>query len=219
MTVKKRLVKSNNSWRYVNGRPIVEVSNCKVELDLSFEGRKKPITERVFNSACAFEIADEILSQPPARSYITRPVKRGEVVFRAVLPSELCLTANKLATRGMQGASWRLAEIKKKLWALLKTQAIPFAANRNKWPLKPEKASTSRPQVIATKFSYRSPDVGSNPAKAAIDMLQRVTNVGQKNRMGLIWSDAPKYVEQIHHWEFCPHEFPAFVLIEVTTGR
>lgn len=165
-----------------------------------------------FEYDAALARADRILSVPPARAFIERPERLPTLVFRAAVEARLCLEANKLATGRIQRNRWILAGIKNELWQSLSTQALPWTRYRHYWPFTP--VDGVRPQVIATKFSARSPDVGANPAKAAIDMLQ-VRNAQSKHRMGIIQHDAPRWVQQIHYWEFQPAAEQAFVMIEV----
>jgi hypothetical protein len=167
-----------------------------------------------FDWRAALLRADTILSEPPRKAHVKRPTDLlDHVVFRAALPSELCMTANRLATGTMQKCPWRIGEIKDDLWGKLDPQALHWLRYRRHWPFVP--VGGVRPQVLAIKFSGRAPDVGSNPAKAAIDMLQKATSIGQKHRMGIILSDSPERVEQLHWWEQQPMKYPAFLLIEV----
>lgn len=166
-----------------------------------------------FDWHAALTRADAILSAPPARAFIERPARLPTLVFRAAIEARLCLEANKLATGRMQRNSWRLAEIKRDLWTQLSIQAYAWLKYREYWPFEP--IDGVRPQVIATKFSARPPDVGANPAKAAIDMLQIQSPLRTERRIGIIRRDAPNSVQQVHGWEFQPMAFPAFVLLEV----
>lgn len=110
------------------------------------------------------------------------------------------------------------AGIASKLWKQLEAQALTWSQYRFAWPLSLEGA---RPQVVAIKFSNRSPDTGSNPAKKAIDMLtchkwlNKAELKSTKHRLGIIQDDRPECVEQVHLWEYLPAKHAAFVLIEV----
>lgn len=168
--------------------------------------------------------ADAILSAPPARAFIERPSRLPTLVFRAALDAKLCLETNKLATGRMQRNSWRIGEIKNALWESLSAQSLRWSRYRCYWPF--ESVDGVLPQVIATKFSGRPPDVGANPAKAAIDMLQLYSFKKQNRRishslaivsrrLGIIRNDSPSSVQQIHCWEFQPMKYTAFVLLEV----
>lgn len=120
--------------------------------------------------------------------------------------------------RAFATAGWMHADSSKRLWDHLKEQAKLWLKYKPWWPIE---LAEGRPQVVATKFSSRSPDVGSNPAKKAIDMLTpaRWTNRAEhkftKHRLGVIKDDRPECVEQVHHWELLPAEYPAFILLEV----
>ncbi len=166
-----------------------------------------------FDYHAALTRADSILSAPPARAFIERPQRLPTLVFRAAIEARLCLEMNKLATGRMQRNPWLLSSIKAELWGHLNQQSAPWLAYRRYWPF--DVVDGVRPQVIATKFSARSPDVGANPAKAAIDMLQKATRIDQKRRIGIIRRDSPDCVQQIHYWEFQRQCEQAFVLIEV----
>jgi hypothetical protein len=167
----------------------------------------------------ALALADLIRRQPPARSYIVRPTLLPIVVFRVALDSKLCLAANVTARRAFASNSWMHADVKGKLWDAINQQLAPWLTYRHLWPFKPH--AGVRPQVIATKFSARAPDVGSNPAKAAIDMLSEPRWIDRsklkrsKHRIGIIRDDRPEEVEQLHCWEYQPQRFPAFLIVEI----
>lgn len=97
-------------------------------------------------------------------------------------------------------------------------QAKPWLRYRWAWPLQLE---GRRPQVVAVKFSSHPNDEGSNPAKAAIDMLtcHKWINKSElkrtKHRIGIIADDRRSSVDQHHWWEHLPRDQRAFVLIEV----
>lgn len=140
-------------------------------------------------------------------------------MFRAVIPAHLCLEANKAVSLGfIKKARFIQAGIAEKLWEHLDAQALEWLKYRFAWPLNLE---GSRPQVVAIKFSNRSPDTGSNPAKKAIDMLtcHKWLNKSElkstKRRIGIIQDDRPECVEQLHWWEYLPAKYAAFVLLEV----
>jgi len=174
-----------------------------------------PSTE--FDWHKALQQADRILAAPPARSFIQRPTLLGNVIFRAALPSGVCVAANAASRRAYVMNPWAISAIKSKLWTQMETQSIPWLRYRWAWPVE----GSPRPQVVAVKFSSQAPDVGSNPGKAAIDMLtchrlldrkkQRYT----EHRLGIIRDDRPACVEQIHRWEFLPKAEAAFLLLEV----
>lgn len=184
--------------------------------------KKPPIrtTTGDFDFHAAIVRAQEILSAPPTKPGIDRPGHLlSRVVFRAALPANLCLEANKTSLRVLTKCPWLHSKLGNALWAELQKQATPWLKYRWAWPF--DIGLDHRPQVIAVKFSSHANDAGSNPAKKAIDMLtkrkmldsdhQRYT----KHRMGLISDDRRAVVEQLHWWEFQPRQFPAFVLIEV----
>jgi len=174
-------------------------------------------TPNQFDWHVALQQADRILSAPPVKVYTERPaVLLPRRVFRAAIPSGLCLAVNEVAgLRRAPKGSYVLAGILDKLWAQMYEQALPWTRYRAHWPLN---LSPPRPQVLAVKFSARAPDVGANFGKMAIDMLQCRKNNGKasdEHRMGLIIDDRPECVQQLHWPEFLERKYPAFVLIEV----
>lgn len=172
-----------------------------------------------FDFHVALQQAERILAAPPAREFIRRPTLLPHIVFRAAVPAELCLEANKNVSMGFKPkAKFIQAGISQKLWKHLEGQALLWARYRFAWPLD---LDGRRPQVVAIKFSSRAPDVGSNPAKKLIDMLtcdkwiNRAEGNLTKYRLGLIRDDRPECVEQVHGWEFLPAKHTAFILLEV----
>lgn len=170
-----------------------------------------------FDWHVALQQADSILACPPAKAHTARPGHLlARRVFRAAIPTKLCLSANERdgLARNPKGRHV-LAGILGRLWGELSKQSIPWLRYRCYWPLE---MHPPRPQVLAVKFSPRAPDVGANVGKMAIDMLQCRKGNGKKSdehRIGLIVDDRPACVEQLHWWEFLPQKHPAFVLIEV----
>lgn len=182
--------------------------------------KTKPIrtTTDDFDFRAALARAQEILSAPPTVIGVDRPGHLLQrVVFRAALPANLCLEANKTARRIF--APWMHAEVSKELWKHLDGQALLWTHYRWAWPV--DVGLDHRPQVIAIKFSHQPNDAGSNPAKKAIDMLTKRKLLDSdhqrysKHRLGIITDDRRAVVEQLQWWESQPREFPAFVLIEV----
>jgi len=175
-------------------------------------------TKAPFDWRASLELAERILGTPPDKDFIKRPELLPTVVFRAAFPVALCREANATSRRAFASSKWTHAGIKKKLWTRMKAQATPWLKYRWAWPLNLEGC---RPQVIAVKFSSHPNDEGSNPGKAAIDMLtcrkllDGKTGRYTKHRMGLLLDDRRSVVDQYHWWEFLPKAHLAFVLIEV----
>jgi len=174
-------------------------------------------TAKPFDWHVALQQADRILSAPPVKAHTERPRELLQTrVFRAAIPSGLCLAVNEVAgLRRAPKGKFVLAGILDKLWSELDKQALPWTRYRYAWPLRLE---PPRPQVLAVKFSSRAPDVGANFGKMAIDMLQCRKGNGKKSdehRMGIIVDDRPECVQQLHWHEFLERKYPAFVLIEV----
>lgn len=143
---------------------------------------------------------DRTLSAPPARDHIVRPVSRGEVVARFVLPLELCKPQNR---RDGAKPGWVHAKSKGALYAAMRSQCA-----RRATPL------PGRPQVIAIRFSSVEPDRYADWAKAAIDILCVGRWHGQGNRLGLLRDDRPKDADVHQHWEPA-RQGEGFVYIEV----
>jgi hypothetical protein len=177
---------------------------------------KKPRPE--FDHSAALKQAEAIRLAPPARAYIRRPELLTTVVFQVAIPSHLCIKANRMMRRAFAKEIWTHAANAKALWDHLKKHATPWLKYKPYWPIE---TVSGRPQVVATEFSSNASDVGSNPAKKAIDMLtvrrwiNRAEGTYTKHRIGIIRDDSRKCVEQIHHWEFMEKEHPAFILLEV----
>lgn len=142
-----------------------------------------PVT--AFSIAAAFRLRDYILSKPPASEFTNRPELRGELVFEAALPLELCPTTN--GTRHAKG--WQLAKIKGQIYQLF----IYQHGGTCKAPL------PGRPQVIVRRFSSVQPDTFSDFGKMAVDKLC----VGPK-RLGFLRDDRPKDCEVHQVWEAAP---------------
>lgn len=171
-----------------------------------------------FSAPLAIRLADTILAKPPSRDFIRRPELAPHIIFRAALPAELCKEANATSRRAYAGANWAFASTKNRIWELLEGQSIAWRQRGIPWPVE---LDHGRPQVIAIKFSSHPNDEGSNPAKAAIDMLTCRKLLDKKrskytaHRLGIIKDDRRSEVDQYHWWEFLPRKYAAFVLIEV----
>ena len=154
--------------------------------------------------------ADAVLSDPPAKGATHRPELLPTRVFRAALPSELCLAMN----RWKRTSRFSESALKENIWSFLEPQALRWRQKLGHlWPF--DEMFEDRPQVIAIKFSSHAPDVGANFGKMAIDMLTRPTLKRPHHRIGIIVDDRPTRVDQLHWWEFIPQKYAAFVIIEV----
>jgi len=174
-----------------------------------------------FSPGEALCLADEVLSRPPAKPFIRRPELLPTRVFRAALPSELCLASNAWArsNRFADGA------IKDKLWSWIEPQAFVWRGKLGYlWPFRHDEM-WQRPQVIAIKFSARGrPDSGANFAKMPIDMLTQAKRrknkfgvpVLQKHRLGIIVDDNETHAEQVPPWwEPISASAHSFVVLEI----
>jgi hypothetical protein len=145
---------------------------------------------------------DEVLSAPPAIDRIQRPVLRGTLVKRFVLPLELCKPLNQLSRVGTASAGWALGKLKRNAFQLM------LAQNRGRI----ETPLSGRPQVVCVRFSSVEPDHESGWCKNPVDRLR----VG-RNGLGLIVDDKPRNIELITRWEKAPRRLGA-VLVEVWSG-
>jgi hypothetical protein len=152
-----------------------------------------------FSTAEALELADDVLSRPPAKPHIVRPVLRGERVFRFALPLELCKTTN--LTR--QTHIWEAARRKRAAWERIQVQW--FQAGCPKGPL------PGRPQVICLRLSTREPDTYSDWAKVAVDMLCPPRGTA-RHGLGLLEDDRPSLVEVVQYWEPGPRSGGACIV-------
>jgi hypothetical protein len=160
------------------------------------EGVKRPPTPFRVDEALA--LADDVLSRPPARSHIERPVKRGELVARFALPLELCKPMNRVATKGAQNAGWRLGKMKSDALLLMLSQH-----GRRREPL------PGRPQVLCLRISSSRPDPFSNWQKNAVDRLR-----ADSRGLGFIRDDRGDFIDERAWWEPGPRS-GGCVVIEV----
>ncbi len=145
----------------------------------------------------ALALADDVLSRPPARSHIERPVRRGALVARFALELKLCPPLNALAE--MPG--WRRKKLKDACLIRMLGQH-----GRRREPL------PGRPAVYAVRLSSRATDDESGWCKIPVDRLQ----VGEQGHreLGFLRDDSPDAVELHAWWEPCPPK-KGCVVIEV----
>lgn len=143
-----------------------------------------------------------LLSEEPKRDHIIRPAFTGDVVASFILPLGVCKPQN--AKRGAPG--WAAMADRKKVARLMFAQHQPVDS-----PL------PGRPQVLCLRLSSNEPDKYSDWAKTAIDVLCR-PNKRCKDRLNLIYDDAPKYAD-VHAWWEPAKKGQGFCYIEVRTGK
>lgn len=156
-----------------------------------------------FDRDAALTLALGVLSRPPALARIRRPVPRGELVQRFVLPLELCPTTNR--TRHSRPGQHE--PVKRALLALLQQQARRFRA---------EAPLPGRPQVLCLRLSATEPDKYSDWAKMAVDALC-VPAGRRKEGLGYLRDDRPKDADVHQWWERAPRG-SGCVYLEVRTG-
>jgi hypothetical protein len=123
--------------------------------------------------------AAEVLSRPPAKAHIVRPVPRGNVVARFALPLALCQPQN----RTRHGQAWALGKLKQDVLLCMLSQH-----GRRSQPL------PGRPQVLCLRLSSVATDKYADFAKHAIDRLC-VAHSG----LGFLINDRDIDAE-IHQW-------------------
>ncbi len=156
-----------------------------------------------FSVAASLRYADDALSRPPTFPHIERPVPRGELVQRFVLPLKLCEPFNRVGRAGTAGASWALGEMKKTAYELMRIQCdgrLPKA------PL------DGRPHVLVCRFSSNEPDADSGWSKNPVDRLKLASK-----GLGFIVDDKPRFTLVSPWWEYAPPGH-GFVYLEVRTG-
>jgi hypothetical protein len=148
-----------------------------------------------FRVDAALAIADDVLSRPPARPHIERPVRRGELVARFALPLELLKAQN--AKR--YAKPWLITKTRQQIYGMMRIQlcGASFVV-----PL------PGRPQVIARRFSSTEPDAYADGFKQAIDCLCVSRTRTHKGRtikipgLGMLRDDRPADAQIIQTWEY-----------------
>lgn len=164
--------------------------------------RRKASWQETFSVPDALRRADEILSRPPEWPWVERIPPRGELVFRAVLPLELCQPQNR------KGQAWLGAAQREQCYRLLARQARTLRF--------PEPLS-GRPFVRAIRFSCVPTDAYADSFKLAIDRLCAPRSTRDKCRLGLIHDDSPRYAD-VRQWGEKAPRGQGLGLIEVWTG-
>ncbi len=156
-----------------------------------------------FSVAASLRYADNALSRPPTHAHIERPVPRGELVQRFVLPLKLCEPFNRVGRAGTAGASWALGGMKSAAYNLMRIQ---LDGRLPKAPLQ------GRPHVLVCRFSSVETDADSGWSKNPVDRLR----VG-KNGLGFVVDDKPRNCLVSTWWEQAP-KGAGFVLVSLFTG-
>ena len=142
------------------------------------------MTPHPFSVPASLRRARELLSQPPAEDWVSRPEPRGELVQAFALPLEMCPTTN--ATR--HAPAWKLGKLKKALYQTMWAQAGGY--RREPLP--------GRPQVLCVRFTSRIVDACSDWAKFPVDILC-VRTLRARQRLGFLVDDSPRHIE-LHQW-------------------
>lgn len=127
----------------------------------------------------ALLLAERVLTLPPARPHIVRPVPRGRVVVRFALPLSLCQPQN----RTRHGQPWALGKLKADVLLRMLSQH-----GRRSEPL------PGRPQVLCLRLSSGACDKYADFGKHAIDRL-----TGKHGGLGFLRDDREADAE-IHQW-------------------
>lgn len=151
---------------------------------------RRRIEPAAFSVRASLAFAEAALARPPAHPSVERPVLRGELVARFVLPLRLCPPTNR--TRGR--ASWAQAQTKAEAWKMLLAQAR-FRVREEPLP--------GRPQVICVRFSPVESDPNSDWAKIPIDLLC-IPKGRQKHGLGFLPGDKWSEAETRQRWEPAP---------------
>lgn len=163
----------------------------------------KPVAGAPFSVAESLRRARQVLAEPPAESWISRPEPHGELVQEFALPLELCPTTN--ATRGAPG--WRLGKLKEALYRIMWAQA---GGGYSRGPL------PGRPQVLCVRFTNRIVDACSDWAKFPVDMLC-VRTLRARKRLGFLEDDSPRHIE-LYQWSEPVPRGEGFAYLQVRTG-
>jgi hypothetical protein len=140
--------------------------------------------------------ADKTLSCE-SLGYTERTDGKGRLLYRFVVPLAVAKPTN--AARHAQG--WMLAKCKKRAYQLMSLQTT-----------NPQLLG-GRPFIRCIRFSSVECDAYANHGKIPVDVLM----VGDKNRLGIIRDDAPRYVEIKEWWEYSKKGY-GFELVEVFSG-
>lgn len=162
------------------------------------------------------ETARVILSGPPTYSWQLRPVAKGELVARFVLPLDACPTGNRVRRK----QDWWHASLKERIYRLMVMQEIAFR-HRHRCP----SMLQGRPQVFCVRFSSVPCDL-TDLAKEAIDKLcldkqrrnPKTGAVVHIQRLGYLKDDSPRWVE-LHQWQEKVSPGKGFVYIEIRSGE
>jgi len=176
--------------------------------------------------------ADQILAGPCA-GFVPRVPGRGVLVFRFVLPLDLCKTTNSLISMmrgGRQSAkaaaagkrpmspTQKMASFKDEVYRMLRTQHPELRAE----PLK------GRPMIRAVRFSSADTDAEADGLKTAIDLLRQPKApvwdpkkrrmVGARKGLAFIVDDSRKFIDRVSWWEKVPPG-KGFGLLEIWDGK
>lgn len=129
----------------------------------------------------------------------------GELVWRCVVPLELCKRVNA----SDKEPAWAAGKRKRNLYTVMRTQHGRPRAE----PL------PGRPLVRCVRFSSVEPDQGAGWEKAVIDVLTMPWRTAKREHrgLGLIREDRRECVQRAIWWEYAP-KGRGFVLCEVWTG-
>lgn len=159
-----------------------------------------------FDANRCLQMADEILSRPPANPFVERVRPRGLLVARFALPLELLEPQN----RRRKAPDWAYAKNRKAIFGLLWGQMVTRYGQRRE-PLR------GRPQVIGIRFSAAPTDKMADSFKQAIDLLC-VPKGRRRIGLGLITDDSIRDIDEHQRWEPAPRG-AGFGYLEIRTGN
>lgn len=185
--------------------------------------RKKAPKE--FSVPGALALADQIFAGPCAY-HLPRVPGRGVLVFRFVLPLELCKTTNALIS--MMSARPKVGQ--KKFTPAMQSKALEERVFRMMWLQHPTVCDAplpGRPMLRIVRFSSVESDEGADGMKLARDLLRvpRAPAWSERHRkicggrkgFGFLVDDAPRFVETARWGEkIAPGK--GFSMIEIWSG-
>lgn len=158
------------------------------------------------------ELADAALSLPPAKPHIERAEPVGDLVWRCVVPAELCVGQN-------QYRRLHFGQIAKLKAEVLKAMLFQHRVRKR------DSVLPGRPRVHLVRFTTREPDRDAGWSKIPVDCLVRDWSTRNKkgrltehNGLGFLADDRPEAADVRHWWE--PGKRGAgFVYVAIYTGE
>lgn len=170
------------------------------------------------------QVADAILSTPPASPYTERVEGVGDLLARFVVPLDLAKPAN----RNRHRQAWAMARERSSVLACVCGQLTHhFEIYDWSWcldgrtirPMRPEPLP-GRPMARAIRFSSVEPDFAAAPHKTVLDVMlpARVRRGRMVPGIGLLRDDKPACLHVVAWWERVPRG-SGFQLVEIWSGE